>query len=224
MCMTSKQHPVSGYAKPSPLPYTEEALPMPPCQLASFFCDVQSAASPSSMPAAVALSPPVTTPLSSRTPTDTGSLSEQVHARLQSGKRRSQSSPHDLPLPLRKRQCQNPNQRFAAFVAILLLHLDGGDVVTSKQGGGTRSCTKKNFKLTLQAKALVAECCRRNQMGDKNFSPLQESLSERLRGLVGEHHWKRAIYYLQIYLARHHAFSLREHALEEDRQLLHYQC
>ena len=50
----------------------------------------------------------------------------------------------------------------------------------------------QSYKLKLQAKALVSECIKRNRMGDPHFSPLQESLETRLRGLVGPVYWKRA--------------------------------
>jgi hypothetical protein len=125
----------------------------------------------------------------------------------------SSGSIHDLPLSLRKRKCNTPKQRFATFVAVLLMHLDG------TAGGNTNT---KNYKLSIQAKALVAECCRRNQMGDKHFMPLQDSLSERLYGLVGEYHWNRARTFLHIYLARHHGFHYKRDEQEEDRRLLRY--
>jgi len=41
-------------------------------------------------------------------------------------------------------------------------------------------------------KALVAECVKRNRMGDPHFSPLHQSLELRLRGLVGPVYWKQA--------------------------------
>lgn len=45
--------------------------------------------------------------------------------------------------------------------------------------------SKDHYKLSIQAKALVAECIKRNRMGDPHFSPLQENVELRLRGLVG---------------------------------------
>jgi hypothetical protein len=117
----------------------------------------------------------------------------------------------DLPLPLKKRACQTPSERFAAFVAILLMYL---------KNNGTHD--PKMYKLGIQAKALVAECCRRNQMGDVHFTPLNDSMSERLHGLVGDNHWNRARTYLQIYLARHHGFLPGMDEVEEDVRLLHY--
>lgn len=138
----------------------------------------------------------------------------------------SQSQPSscpslDLPLPLRKRKCDSPQQRFAAFVAILLMHLDGGGA-SAARARANAGMVNKNYKLSIQAKALVQECCRRNQMGDKHFTPLQDSLSDRLYGLVGEYHWNRARTYLHIFLARHHGFHPKRDQLEEDRRLLKY--
>ncbi|CAB9504716.1 expressed unknown protein [Seminavis robusta] len=49
-----------------------------------------------------------------------------------------------------------------------------------------------NYKLTMQTKALVAECVKRNRMGDPHFTPLQDSMALRLRGLVGPQYWTKA--------------------------------
>ena len=200
---------------------------MLPCQLVSFGDSKESSSSPStssmkgpigalSWPSSLSLTPTPSLATASTTSTSSTSVSKNVQNFLKSaGTRRRLSKLRkepSLPLPLR-RPCKNPHQRFAAFVAILLLHLNGA----SPQEKNT-----KYYKLSIQAKALVAECCRRNQMGDANFTPLQDSLSERLRGLVGVQHWDRALHYLQTYLARHHGFCLRTHALDEDRRLLHY--
>lgn len=56
-----------------------------------------------------------------------------------------------------------------------------------------------NYKLRLQTKALVVECVKRNRMGDPNFSPLQESLALRLRGLVGPVYWRQAQDFVRSY-------------------------
>ena len=57
----------------------------------------------------------------------------------------------------------------------------------------------QNYKLKLQAKAMVSECVKRNRMGDPHFSPLQESLELRLRGLVGPDYWNQAKDYMHCY-------------------------
>ena len=59
----------------------------------------------------------------------------------------------------------------------------------------------QSYKLRLQTKALVAECVKRNRMGDPNFSPLRESLEVRLRGLVGPIYWRQAQEYMRSYQA-----------------------
>ena len=56
-----------------------------------------------------------------------------------------------------------------------------------------------NYKLTLQTKALVAECVKRNRMGDPHFSPLQDSMEIRLRGLVGQDYWHQAKDYIHCF-------------------------
>jgi hypothetical protein len=138
--------------------------------------------------------------------------SPTVGAEKVPSQRRGRKRPlQDLPLPLQKRECQTPKERFAAFVAILLMYL---------KNNGTYD--PKMYKLGIQAKALVAECCRRNQMGDVHFTPLNDSMSERLHGLVGDNHWNRARTYLEIYLARHHGFLPGMDEEDEDLRLLHY--
>jgi hypothetical protein len=57
----------------------------------------------------------------------------------------------------------------------------------------------RNYKLTLQTKALVAECVKRNRMGDPHFSPLQDSMEIRLRGLVGPNYWHQAKDYIHCF-------------------------
>lgn len=62
-------------------------------------------------------------------------------------------------------------------------------------------CIEKsnNYKLTLQTKAIVSECVKRNRMGDPHFSPLQESIELRLRGMVGPTYWNQANDYVHCY-------------------------
>ena len=57
----------------------------------------------------------------------------------------------------------------------------------------------QNYKLRLQTKALVAECIKRHRMGDPHFTPLQESLRLRLKGLVGPLYWQQAENFLRSY-------------------------
>ena len=49
--------------------------------------------------------------------------------------------------------------------------------------------------MLLNAKAVVAKCAQRNRVGDRNYMPLQEATSIRLRLVVGESYWDRAMSY-----------------------------
>jgi hypothetical protein len=60
-------------------------------------------------------------------------------------------------------------------------------------------CVAHDYKLTLQTRALVKECVKRNRMKDEHFTPLQESVEMRLQGLVGFQHWNKAKSYLLCY-------------------------
>jgi hypothetical protein len=53
-----------------------------------------------------------------------------------------------------------------------------------------------------KAKDLVTTTVRRSRMGDEECCPLFESIETRLRGLVGEAHWRRAHGYMHFYAAR----------------------
>lgn len=196
--MTSSKSTVSAYA-PANLPYKEEENPLSMHQLKSLGANLSSA-SACAWPTSNSTLTPMVSVCSS--PATTAALLKD----LPNQQRLRRRSLQDLPLPLRKRACRTPKERFAAFVAILLMYLNGG----------------RNYKLSIQAKALVAECCQRNRMGDPHFSPLQESLSERLFALVQKAHWDRARTYLFVYLSRHHGFRLGTDDEDEDFGLLHY--
>jgi hypothetical protein len=47
-----------------------------------------------------------------------------------------------------------------------------------------------------RAKNIVNECTKRNRMGDENYMPLQESVTVRLRSVVGELYWNLTRDYL----------------------------
>lgn len=51
-----------------------------------------------------------------------------------------------------------------------------------------------------KAKQIVTECTRRNRQGDSKFTPLIEAVEKRLRGVVGEVHWRRARLLLRYYV------------------------
>ena len=52
------------------------------------------------------------------------------------------------------------------------------------------------------AKSIVSDCTRRNRLGDPQYSPLMDAIDRRLRGHVGEVHWRRAHMYMQHYMSR----------------------
>ena len=52
------------------------------------------------------------------------------------------------------------------------------------------------------AKTIVADCTRRNRLGDPQYVPLMDAIDRRLRRHVGEVHWRRAHMYMQHYMSR----------------------
>jgi hypothetical protein len=80
----------------------------------------------------------------------------------------------------------NPRQRFLLFVKILF-----------------KCLTQANEPEVLKkAKKIVAECARKNREGDPKFVPLMEAVEKRLRGFVGEVHWRRSILLLRHYIIK----------------------
>lgn len=62
-----------------------------------------------------------------------------------------------------------------------------------------------DYELRNQAKSIVAECTRRNRLGDPGFVPLIGAVDKRLRRLVGESRWKRASILLRHFAAKQHS-------------------
>uniref|UniRef100_A0A7S3P5H5 Uncharacterized protein n=1 Tax=Amphora coffeiformis TaxID=265554 RepID=A0A7S3P5H5_9STRA len=77
-------------------------------------------------------------------------------------------------------------QQFLIFVKILLKYVE----------------RTNNPQLQRTAKAVVAECTRRNRMGDAEYMPLQAAVERHLRVSLGEVHWSRAKLCFDTYLAR----------------------
>lgn len=105
---------------------------------------------------------------------------------------RSQGSTSANRRPIRGRPL-NEREKFLLFVKILFRYLDRTD----------------NPRLTQKAKQVVAECTRRNRMGDLDYTPLQPAVEARLRGTIGVEHWRRAKKYCDYYcqmngLSLHH--------------------
>jgi hypothetical protein len=81
---------------------------------------------------------------------------------------------------------RSPRERFLVFIKILFRLLDQAN----------------EPEIRLRAKTIVAECTRRNRLGDPNFSPLMEAVERRLRGFVGEVLWRRALLLLRHFVAK----------------------
>lgn len=80
----------------------------------------------------------------------------------------------------------NHRARFLVFIKILFKCLDQANEPDIRD----------------RAKEIVAECTRRNRMGDPKFTPLVEAVEKRLRVFVGEMHWKKASILLRTFAAR----------------------
>jgi hypothetical protein len=76
-------------------------------------------------------------------------------------------------------------KRFLLFIKILFKSLDNEETETKDA-----------------AKTIVADCTRRNRLGDPQYVPLMDAIDRRLRGHVGEVHWRRAHMYMQHYMNR----------------------
>lgn len=61
---------------------------------------------------------------------------------------------------------------------------------------------QKLTQLRMDVKELIMECTRRNRMGDPEFMPLQAAVESRLRWLVGDLLWFRAMLYFESYCMR----------------------
>jgi hypothetical protein len=94
---------------------------------------------------------------------------------------------------------RSPRERFLIFIKILFKCLDQGNEPTLQQ----------------RAKKIVVECTRRNRLGDPQFSPLMEAVEKRLRRVVGEVHWRRALLLLRHFSAKRMKAAAR---LPEDIQ------
>lgn len=77
-------------------------------------------------------------------------------------------------------------KRFLLFVKILFMSLE--------QSADSETREK--------AMDIISDCTRRNRLGDPAFSPLMDAVDQRLRGNVGESHWRRAHGYMEHYLRR----------------------
>lgn len=84
----------------------------------------------------------------------------------------------DLSLPPSQPQFiqLSDRQSFLLFVKVLLKYVE----------------KVREISLRRRVKAIVAECVRRNRLGDNQFIPLPDAIELFLRKCVGEFHWSRA--------------------------------
>jgi hypothetical protein len=80
-------------------------------------------------------------------------------------------------------------KRFLLFVKILFKSLDQSN---------------ETSELRENAKSIIADCTRRNRLGDPEYDPLMDAVDRRLRRHVGEVHWRKAHVYMQHYIRREH--------------------
>jgi hypothetical protein len=90
-------------------------------------------------------------------------------------------SPTLIPDDIRKGR-----EKFLLFVKILFKCLAEGN----------------NADATEKARRIVRECTKRNRMGDPMFASLFNATASRLRGLVGESTWRRAVLLLRHFMAK----------------------
>ena len=87
-----------------------------------------------------------------------------------------------------RQQPQHQKRQFLLFVKILFKILDQNHDVSAEKRQAAR--------------AIVADCTRRNRLGDPACTPLMAAVDARLRQHLGEQHWRRAHVYLRHYMNR----------------------
>mmetsp|Transcript_23207 Transcript_23207/g.55026 ORF Transcript_23207/g.55026 Transcript_23207/m.55026 type:complete len:215 (-) Transcript_23207:313-957(-) len=85
-------------------------------------------------------------------------------------------------------QQQQQKRQFLLFIKILFKILDQNHDVTVEKREAAR--------------AIVADCTRRNRLGDPAFIPLMAAVDARLRRHLGEQHWRKAHMYMRHYMNR----------------------
>jgi hypothetical protein len=102
---------------------------------------------------------------------------------------RNRESPavFDSQLRIECRRSFNEREEFYMFIKIMFLFLERHE---------------NDNRLRQRAKAVVADCTRRNRMGEAGFTPLTEAVERRLRPTVGERYWTRSKDYLAHYMQR----------------------
>lgn len=98
----------------------------------------------------------------------------------------SMSMGHPFQVSLKGRRHLTKRETFLVLVKILVKYLE----------------CQKLTQLRMDVKELIMECTRRNRMGDPEFMPLQAAVEVRLRLLVGDLLWFRAMLYFESYCRR----------------------
>lgn len=55
-------------------------------------------------------------------------------------------------------------------------------------------------EVRIEAKRTIMDCTKRNRMGDPGYHPLIDAIETRLRHVIGDIHWKKALEYLDHYM------------------------
>lgn len=73
-------------------------------------------------------------------------------------------------------------ERYAILIKVLMKYLDQGERTYLKQ----------------PARDIILHCVRRNRMGDKEYMPLQEAISQRLRIYLGSEIWDKVDHFCHM--------------------------
>lgn len=85
------------------------------------------------------------------------------------------------PRPLGERE------RYALLIKVLMKYLDHGERTHLKQ----------------PARDIILHCVRRNRRGDKEYMPLQEAISQRLRIYLGSEIWDEVDHFCRMQFLKH---------------------
>ena len=100
----------------------------------------------------------------------------------------SQQHQQQLPNPtMPRRRLISERDKFLLFIKVLLKYLARAD---------------ETQRLRQRAKLIVAECTRRNRMGDLDYSPLKQAVERRLQGALGMEQWNRTQVIFDFYCQR----------------------
>lgn len=78
-------------------------------------------------------------------------------------------------------------EKYAVLIKVLMKYLDHSQRIHLKQ----------------PAREIILHCVRRNRMGDKEFMPLQEAISRRLRSYLGSEIWDKVDHFCHLQFLKH---------------------